>query len=1046
MKQIKYIMVAALCIMGMTACQDDYLADLAKGADETRPIKTSLSFGVPRASEVTVTKADNSNSDLFSSGIRIYVFNTDGSFLSTQDFTSNDLTDDGLNESTEGRRYTAQDVTLYVGTQRVYALANFSQSGYFNNVQSLLNALQTAAERGEENFLKQYYDLASETSADHAFPSFTTGAMPLSGVGTITVTANGITDDKVELKRLVAQICFKINTIETRFDEEGTEYDITFTPQTYTFYNLPKKGFVLENEGTAVSTEAADFYNSYTGDIDPASEQTQQTSFEEFVPENIQKMQQSCGNDYDKRDAFTEQNGEVKTWSYAPQQGMYVVIRGRYEEKNKRTGALNKSGDVEYTIHLGDFSKTGSKDDYQVKRNTIYTYTVTVEGVEKIIVEAERENLGNEQNGAEGDIIELDDASQVFNLDAHYEQVYVDYNLSDVVDQLRSQGELTDTRVKELIAGNFILSFRSPLNTESNKVVKPYYNVVNDQVVDNEAEAMSGIDYKWVEFFPQRDANAISKYPGVGNSQLLSAWTVCKEMGEAVYALYHDETPNPDHIILSRTGYNSGDYVARFTAFVNEYVYQTDLKGQTVGWDSYANQEARVMMIASDMKISTDNNSTYSTARTYISQAAIQTFYYQNRDNAMGIEVYNENGLIEGAGSPVQTGTDWVNGRENTIYNISGQGTLSDYDNVEWSGYGSGRNRRTYIDWTKIGYKSDNSLSGNEPGYYNLSSAYYACLSRNRDLDGDGDIDDDELRWYLPALSQYMRIGIGTMALSADARLFQGSKSDMTKTGYDNGSYANRGTFYFMSDAGHNFYWAVEVGAYGTTKGNKAHVRCVRNLPGIELVEKANQRKENAPVGDEALGEPIYQEVKYITVDGSRNYLFDFGDRLAPAIFRNSSQPQEGPYESHDEEDAANRLPNAFVLAKKYIPASYGRGDQLYNSLSVVHDRSKDPCRNYSETDADKGYWRTPNLSELMILTQAENTHRNNWGSELNLLKSEGNTYCSTKFSNSSVRGGFIYQPSNRIVTAPDTESSTGYIRCVRDATQEERNAARAID
>ena len=1046
MKQIKYMIAAVLCILGMTACQDDYFNASLKGADETHPVKTSLSFAVPQASEITVTKADNSNSGLFSSGIRIYVFNTDGTYLGVQDFSRDNLTDGGLDDSSAGRRYTAQNVMLYAGTQRVYALANFSQSGYFNNATQLLEDLQTAAESGEEQFLQHYYELASVTSSTNAFPSFTTGVMPLSGVGTITVTAAGATDDVVELKRLVAQIRFIINTTNSRYDsEERISYDITFTPQTYTFYNLPKKGFVLEDENrTGRVTEETDFYNSYTGDIDPASESTSQTSFEEFVPENIQDMQQSCEGDYDKRDAFSAQNGDVKTWTYAPQQGMYVVIRGHYEEKNSQTDALHKSGDVAYTIHLGDFSNTGSNDDYNVKRNTIYTYTVTIEGVEKIIVEAQKENLGSEQNGAEGDIIELDEASQVFNLDAHYEQVYVDYNLSDVVDQLRSQGTLTDERLKELIAGNFILSFRSPLNTETNKLVRPYHNIVNDVLVDDETEAMSGIDYKWVEFCPQTTANTIQEYPGTDSENLLSAWTVCKEMGEAVYELYHGGTPSPDHIILSRTN-SSRDYVARFTAFVNEYVYQKDLNGQTVGWDSYANQEARVMMIASDMEISEDNNSTYSTARTYISQAAIQTFYYQSSDNAMGIEVYNENGLITGAGSPVQTGTDWVNGRENTIYNISGQRRLSDYDNVRWSGYSGGwDNRKTYIDWTKIGYTSDNSLSGNQPGYYNESSAYYACLSRNRDLDGDGDIDDNELRWYLPALSQYMRIGIGTMALSADARLFQGSKSDMTKNGYDDGLYAGRGTFYFMSNPDENVYWAVEVGAFGTSVSNQAQIRCVRNLPGMQLVTDANQQNEDAPVGDDALGEPIYEEVKYITVDGSRNYLFDFGDRLDPAIFRNSSQPQEGPYESHDEEDEANRLPNAFVLAKEYIQ---NRGeDRSYSSLSVVHDPSRDPCRTYSETSADRGYWRTPNLSELMILTQAENTHRNNWGSELNLLKSNGNTYCSTKFSNSSVRGGFIYQSSNRIVTAPDTEISTGYIRCVRDATQAERDAAQVIN
>lgn len=1068
MKKVKYIMMAVLCALCATACQDDYFENQMTGADTSRPVKVSLSFGTPRSTEVTVTKADNSNSGLFSNGIRIYVFNTDGTYLGTQDFARTDLHDSGENDSENGRTYTASNVSLYVGTQRVYALANFSQSGYFSGAENLLSTLETAAEAGESTFLEQLYNLSTRTSDNNTFPSFSTDVMPLSGVGDITVTAGSQqANGEVKLERLVAQVKFIIHT-EATYREDGIDYKVTFTPQTFTFHNLPKQGFVLGNDARETVISGGNFYDSGSNDIDPASEETNQTTFSRFVPESIQKMKQTTGNDYDKREAFSSQNGDVKTWTYAPQNGMYVVLRGRYEETHPNTGALHKSADVEYTIHLGDFST--DKDNYNVERNTIYTYTVRVEGVHNIIVEAEKEDLGDDeyQNSAEGDVIELDQASQVFNLDAHYEQVYVDYNLSDVVEQLRAQvaqepeSPITEERLKELIAGNFILSFRSPFNTAGNKVVRPYYNVVNGVEVADETEAMEGIDYQWVEFYPQSSENAISEYPGTGDPDLLSPWLVCKEMGEVVRVLYGNGTPNQNdyHITLSRSGYNSGDWIARFTVFVNEYYYQKDLAGNTVSWDSFANKENRVMMVASDMKISADNNSTYSTARTYISQASIQTFYYQGRDNAMGLETYNENGLITNPGSPVSTATDWVNGRENMILNICGQRTLpTGYNRVRWSGYGSGRYSRDYIDWTEIGYTSPNSVSGNEPGYYNSSSAYYACLSRNRDLNSDGYIDENELRWYQPALSQYMRIGIGTMALSADARLFQGSKDDMTKTGYDNGSYAQRGTFYYVSDSQRNFYWAVELGAFGTTMGSpvRAHVRCVRNLPGTQLVAQANNSNEEAPVGDEALGEPIYEEVKQIYVGSGYNYLFDFGDRLAPQIFRNSDQPQQGPYASHhNEQSDANRLPNAFVLAKRYIPEENSDDDQLYTSLSVVHDRNTDPCNDYYETEADRGLWRTPNLSELMILTQAESTHREYWGSELNLLKTNGysNTYCSTEFSNRDVRAGFIFQSSRpdqytirNIVTAPDKDdSSSGYIRCVRDATQAEREAAQVVN
>lgn len=1039
MKEIRYVIFALLCVLGMTACQDESLITLTNGVDKSRPVKVSLSFSMPHAQEITVTRADNNYSGISpNSGIRIFVFNTDGTYLETQDFSTSELTDGGLNDSKLGRIYTAQDVNLYVGTQKVYAIANISTSGYFENTPELLEELQKAAEEGESEFLKLSYAIAETTVDRQAFPSFTTSYMPLSGFGEVTVSENGgNVDGQVLLKRLVAQVRFYINTKgERKDDEDDKTYNITFTPQTYTFYNLPKKGYVLEGENKVISTDKKDFYDSYTVNISSASETSNQASFNAFVPENLQTMQATCEGNYYLRDAFGEQTGETKEWTYAPQQGMYVVIRGNYEEVDKETGELHRYGDVSYTIHLGDFSDK-KYDNYEVKRNTIYTYNVAVKGVDQIVVEATTKDLtdGEMQNGAEGDIIELDVGKQMFHLDAHYEQVYVEYNLSEMVRNLKGQeSNPTDDRLKELIAGCFILSFQTPLNAGATTVVRPYEEAeINNK---DEKESMSGIDDSWVEFLPQKDSNTISSYPGENDAKLLSAWTVCVEMGNVVYDLYKekscfDSTDKDYKIILLQN--NNGDWVARFTIFVNEYFYQKDLSGNAVGWKSFVNQKDRVMMIASDMHISADNNSTYSKAMTYISQAAIQTFYNEDTENAMGLETYNENGVITGPGKPVKEATDWLNGRENTILNISGEKTLT--DNIQWKG----TDERPYIDWTKVGYTTDNSTSGNVMNdFYNQESAYYACLSRNRDLDGDGYIDDNELRWYLPALSQYLRIGIGSMALSAKARLFQGSKEDMNMGDYDAGRYVGRGTLYYMSNPKFNGYWAVEVGAYGTTVGNGAQVRCVRNLPQKSLVEQAADK--DAPVGDDALASSIYEKVHTINEGG--NYLFYFGARLATSIFRPTSQPQEGPYEKHDEEDEANHLPKAFVVAKNYIRNKENTEDSLFSDLAIVQSPDTDPCRNYFEKGKeDKGYWRTPNLSELMIIAQAQTVNKE----EVKMLKEDPNnytnTFCATRFSNMNVRKGFTFGGYHIRAFKP-TDKVRGYIRCVRDATDKDLEEA----
>lgn len=461
-------------VVWASSCQDNDLVESKKtGVDLSRPVKTNLSFGVPESHEVTVTRAGNSESDILSTGVRIYVFDMNGNYLSTQDILGENLVD--VNEDSEGHHYEARNVTLYVGSQRVYALANITRSGYFENATDLLDRLEeNAVEGGESSFLETYYTLANSTVDDQTYPQFSGGYMPLSGVGDVTVDARGDTDDIVRMKRLVAQVKFIVNT---EYSIPNTDRKAVFTPQTYTFYNIPKQGLILENKERTTDfpeDNAGNFYNAIPENFGVISETTKQATFEKFVPESIRQGQETCGDDYDKREAF-EGQGDNKEWSYAPKYGMYVVLRGTYSETEtgsdsdgNEINTLKKYGNVSYTIHLGDFS-ANKFDNYAVERNNIYTYTVTVHGVDKIKVEAETKT-GDYQNGAEGDIIELDEASQVFNLDSHYEQVYVDFNLNHVVNLIKSAveedeqngEELKDERLRELIGGNFMLSFRTP--------------------------------------------------------------------------------------------------------------------------------------------------------------------------------------------------------------------------------------------------------------------------------------------------------------------------------------------------------------------------------------------------------------------------------------------------------------------------------------------------------------------------------------------------------------------------------------------------------
>ena len=74
MEKIRYFILMALCVIGITSCQDDLTTGTA-GADVNKPVKVDLKFGIPKSMQVEVTRADNSFSGMY--GARLYVFSGD---------------------------------------------------------------------------------------------------------------------------------------------------------------------------------------------------------------------------------------------------------------------------------------------------------------------------------------------------------------------------------------------------------------------------------------------------------------------------------------------------------------------------------------------------------------------------------------------------------------------------------------------------------------------------------------------------------------------------------------------------------------------------------------------------------------------------------------------------------------------------------------------------------------------------------------------------------------------------------------------------------
>lgn len=63
----------------------------------------------------------------------------------------------------------------------------------------------------------------------------------------------------------------------------------------------------------------------------------------------------------------------------------------------------------------------------------------------------------------------------------------------------------------------------------------------------------------------------------------------------------------------------------------------------------------------------------------------------------------------------------------------------------------------------------------------NTIEGRYACLTRNRDFNGDGEISGDELRWYTPSLDQVLGIWVGEPGLpSAESALYTNDTQNLS--------------------------------------------------------------------------------------------------------------------------------------------------------------------------------------------------------------------------------------------------------------------------
>ena len=1084
MKKILHTIYIGVWLMAATtllctSCVDDDLMGNKAEVVEGEPITISLNFAAIPSTDVAITRASGSDlSEL--SDVVICVFHGDGSFEQmVTNYQSASLKENGNTTETTGERRYNVSFESTSGEKKLIAVANVADGAFWEN---LITDLTTAY--NDEYSFNQVKAIVADVSHSLVAQAGTTDGMQpfhitspsqmlISGwnedvvFGTGNTVTNygthgdGTNEVAIKMKRAMAHITF--NIAANPANAKGT-----FTPTSFRVYNIPTKSHLtngIPESTNLLTTGVADVAYIHTASENIGTAQGGNYSFDFYMPENVQE--EKTVNAYNDRDAWSGDEGaspEKKTWINAPQNSTFVVISGTYEGDATVEDATNPvTANVEYTIHLGDFSDTGSMGDFSVERNYSYTYNVKVLGVDNIVVEAKK--TGGDQQGAEGSVYDQSSTEYSYNLDAHYEQVYLEYNLSSIANSL-GQG-LEGEDLDNAIANQLILIIQSeamdytheetenePYTTRNKRGTLSPYKIYADAVRANKdvddakaavlkgggtgIEPTKGFDYKWIEFLPQTGTD-ISAYPGIsswamesldglknsqfyagatGTSSMLDVYDMIVEMGKAIKQIYNDGnkngTPNSDIIEISTDG---NDYVARFTAFVNEYYYlRHPLTGMiATSWSIMTNKIPREMIIAMSTETSSDGNSSYSKIHSYISQLAMETFYNDRVStlNAFGIETYNE--------TPLSTTTQDFSfyGNNSTSTNLDSYLTSDDgRSNQKYliGAYNVTPNWSTYINNSNNGWKS--SVGTNRASHklsadaYSIKAAYSACMSRNRDLNGNGVIDENEIRWFLPSLNEYIRIGIGANALTSAVRLYLGDKNDMTRDDYISGENALNGAYYFTSSSSkQRVFWAVEKGSYSADGiyvnyyGPKP-IRCIRVLPAAGE-STSTDISSIAGVKSDATYK-IHRDTQPMTLE--------FKDRLVASLYRGRAARS---LNVHNEDDKENSFYDGIYVAQNNLSSQYVFRNLIGFGLTSLTN----PCSNYYEYDSGGNRisnWRVPNLVELSAMNAA------------GLLS--GNTSSCTQFSNLDVRYGFVYT-SGIGCWGSEIYDINNYInvRCVRD-------------
>lgn len=916
--------------------------------------------------------------------------------------------------------------------------------------------------------------------------------------------------DKIDLKRVDARITFNVKA-----DGSENRYtNMTFTPKYYRVENIPQGTYLVprDNEDYAETMEntTGNGYASMQAAgkeyyFDEAKRENDDRSYFEFyLLENRRQPTKRITNEekeYSKvQNLYALREKRAKTenkvdgtkpgqdyvpgdFVFAPENSTYVTIRGTLSFQH---GTDFYNADVTYTVHLGS---TGSDPDseelvnnYDVCRNTHYTYNVTITGVESMRVEVVSDK--EERPGVEGDVIKA--GGEVVDLDSHYG---------------RAKFSLTRRDIKAGLSWAISTPFQRGLKVfdRSNYTVdREEVGIVETDISELEKREelktdLSLNDYRWVQFAINQECvlvrddeghtnvkvppSAFAKYPGYeaysstdlsdkapafggegyhydGSTAIYSQDVVLYDVNQLLNHLFIEANKSEKQgcdLFLKDGGVSyDDDAEVTITAFIDEYVYKYDptiayykipdtkvTSDELLLWKKVVNGENRMLHICVEgAQYSPDGNTSWAESVITFSQRPIYTFYDPDSDvsTAWGTEFKNESEDAEDgtdknlpATSSALNGITW--NKDNNTFDDGRKNTLEVLRQL------------TNLKWTDVLYLNDGDYGRLKDKY---KSVWFACLGRNRDLNGDNIVQLDEIRWYLASVDQLTDIFIAEAAVP-NAKLYS---QNATSTNVPK-EHVISSTYHTIKNEWGNItmspwiIWAEEGASRGVydDSGDDADdlhtYRCLRNL-GLSLktidsevddyVKSSEESTRTVTIGRETV---TYTER---TIDLSR-----LEPNTLRAALTGGILPQNN---ERDDNDRPYRKFAVLVSAKCEANSSYTNKSGLYPNGGTIPWRSVW----YNEENGNpcpEGY-RAPNLRELMLMyTTYPDLFENAFGGTYSYY------LCKTGFSfdgwpgYTDDRPGFVYiYESNadygNLKLLQGWESGNGgKVRCVRDVIGE---------